>query len=169
MGGRIGVESAVGSGSRFWFRVPLPIAEDSGKREVLPLDPDGEDSCPEPLKALVVEDIETNRMVAKRMLQDHGCHVALAVGGEDGVGQAEQDRFNVILMDISMPGIDGVEATRRIGGSLASRSRHAPIFALTAHALPQEHETFLEAGMQGCLVKPIRSQKIKELVARFDA
>ena len=169
MGGQIGVESKAGHGSRFWFQVPLPVAEASEKPDPGPLEAIARDveTSPRSIRALVVEDIETNRMVVKQMLQDQGCEVTLAFDGEEGVARAEQEAFDVILMDISMPGVDGVEATRRVRNSATARSRETPIFALTAHALPHEHASFIAAGMQGCLVKPIRSQKIKSLVAEI--
>jgi PAS domain S-box-containing protein len=169
MGGHIGVESRVGHGSRFWFRVPLPVAGAPDEPEPAPLavEAQGAEMSPRSLRALVVEDIETNRMVVKQMLQDHGCEVILAFDGEEGVARAEQETFDVILMDISMPGVDGVEATRRVRSSATARSRQTPIFALTAHALPHEHASFMAAGMQGCLAKPIRSHKIKNLVAEI--
>ena len=165
MGGDIGVESRVGHGSRFWFRVSLPVANVSETAERRASPALAQNGQTKSLKVLVVEDIETNRMVVKHMLEDHGCEVTLAVDGEDGVGCAEREVFDVILMDISMPGVDGVEATRRVRNSPSAQSRAAPIFALTAHALPHEHEAFLRAGMQGCLVKPIRSHKIESLLA----
>lgn len=160
MGGEIGVESEPGEGSLFWLRLPLPPAESDENQT--------DDGCPrnrdqtaqcmtaaerKPLDVLVVEDNEINRFLLRRYLESAGHRVTEAVDGEEGVAAAAARRFDTVLMDISMPRMDGVEATKRIRAQGASR--RARIIALTAHALPEELARFRAVGMEDTLIKPI--------------
>jgi CheY-like chemotaxis protein len=118
------------------------------------------------VRVLVVEDNETNRFAAREMLRGEGCEVAEARDGLAGCARAGSERFDLVLMDISMPRLDGLEATRRIraGGGL---SRDVPIVALTAHALPEERQRVREAGMQDLLIKPLRQAHLQGLLRRL--
>ena len=115
---------------------------------------------------MLVEDNETNRFVAREMLAACGCDVEEACDGEEGVAAASRRRFDLILMDLSMPKLDGMGATRRIRGE-AGPSQAAPIVGLTAHALPEEQEQLRRAGMQDCLVKPLRSGRLGALLQQI--
>lgn len=153
MGGEIGAESVVGEGSLFWFRLPLraaPVAAEPAPRPALPL-PDTT-----MLNILMIEDNAINRFILKDFLQSAGHRVTEASNGHAGLALAGATRFDVVLTDISMPGLDGVEVARSIrNGVLGGASKSARIFALTAHALPAEKARFREAGMDGCLIKPV--------------
>lgn len=161
MGGAIGAESEEGEGSLFWLRLSLPVDAAATARagdpatpaEAAPAQPKPAADIP-PLDILVVEDNEINRFLLRRYLESGNHRMTEAVDGLDGVEQANAARFDVILMDISMPRLDGVEAARRIrqGGGPSSKAR---ILALTAHALPEEQEKFRAVGMDACLTKPI--------------
>ena len=168
MGGEVGAESVEGEGSLFWLRLPLPatdmappqtaaqmtqaVVPDAGVDDHallttgLPVGP--------PKSVLVVEDNQINRFLVRRYLELGGHQVTEARDGIDGVEQAARLRFDVILMDISMPRMDGMEAARRIraGGGPSAEAR---ILALTAHALPDEQKAFRQAGMEATLTKPI--------------
>jgi CheY-like chemotaxis protein len=102
------------------------------------------------------------------MLKRHGWTVSEAHDGLAGVAAAARERFDLILMDISMPRLDGLEATRRIRAG-EGRSREAPIVALTAHALPEERCRVAEAGMQDLLIKPLRQKHLATLLDRLAA
>lgn len=164
MSGKVGVEEAEGGGSRFWARLRLPRADTPPEEREAP-------AIAAPLfggraRVLLVEDNEVNRLVVVESLKQAGYEVAEAVDGEEGVAAAARARFDLILMDISMPRMNGVEATRAIRAA-AGPNRETPIVGLTAHALPDEYESFMEAGMQDCLTKPIRRGQLEAAVARF--
>ncbi|MDE2486098.1 MAG: PAS domain S-box protein [Alphaproteobacteria bacterium] len=148
MGGDVGFTSAPGRGSTFW----LEIAAETAVPETRPSD----DILPvlEGVRILVVEDNATNRMIASKLLEGLGASVETAADGYLGVEAAEHGGFDVILMDVQMPGIDGLEAARRIralGGTAAA----TPIIALTANVLSHQQRRYLDAGMDGVVGKPI--------------
>lgn len=161
MAGEIGVESIPGEGSLFWLRLPLPPEEapSAGRQPVLPQSTEPGTGQESPLSGpqlsvLLVEDNAINRFLLRRFLESGGHTVTEAVDGIEAVDRASTTAFDVILMDISMPRMDGIAATQAI------RSGHGPssaarILALTAHALPQERDRFQAAGMDATLTKPI--------------
>ncbi|APZ51969.1 hybrid sensor histidine kinase/response regulator [Salipiger abyssi] len=162
MGGEIGVESEPGEGTLFWIRLPLPPAPEFSE----PVVQRAEQSAgpADPLEVLVVEDNEINRFILREMLTAAGHRVTLAENGHAGVEQAAAHRFDMILMDISMPVMDGRTATRQIrqGGCA---SAEAPIVALTAHAFPEEWARFREDGMTACLTKPVERTLLMRTMA----
>lgn len=148
MGGEIGVESAPGEGSCFWLRVPMPL----GRRVVSA--PGKVDRAPMPaMDVLVVEDNATNRAVVGELLKRLGQKITFAVDGEKGAAAAAAHRYDVILMDISMPVMDGLTATRLIRQQGASQNSR--IIAVTAHSMPEDIERIRAAGMDDVLSKPL--------------
>lgn len=150
MGGRIGCDSEAGRGALFWVELPLTLADA----------PEGSDTRSAeaarsgPLRVLVVDDVEANRRVARAMLSAAGHSVELAADGSAAIEAVTAHEFDAILMDLQMPVMDGLEATRRIRALPSPRGR-VPIFALTASALPEQIEQCRQAGMNGHLAKPI--------------
>lgn len=165
MGGEIGVESIPSQGSRFWFRLPLPevAAGQSDPAEVAP----ASDAFSQPLKVLLVDDNPTNQMVASRMLVAAGHAVDTASDGREALERAARSRYDVILMDISMPEMDGMEATRRIR-RLPEPFASVPIIALTANAVAGDRQQFLAAGMTDYMTKPFRRAELETKLSKYE-
>ncbi len=113
-------------------------------------------------KILLIEDNELNRDMLSRRLQKRGYEVVMAVDGETGVALARTEAPGVILMDVSLPGIDGWEATRRL--KAAPETRHIPIVALTAYATPGDREKALAVGCDDFDTKPIELPRLLEKI-----
>jgi signal transduction histidine kinase/CheY-like chemotaxis protein len=163
MGGAIQVDSEEGAGSTFAFVVPAPVA--AARRSAEPSGPEPM----EPLTAsaahiLVVDDLAVNRELVRTLLQAMGFTVEEAGSGEDAVNIAAATVFDLILMDMQMPGMDGLTATRVIR-STANLNRLTPIVALTANVMSDQIERCLEAGMNDHLAKPIKLAHLAEKVA----
>ncbi len=113
-------------------------------------------------KILLVEDNEMNRDMLSRRLQKRGYDVVLAIDGEDGMAKARSESPSLILMDMSLPGIDGWEATRRLKAT--PETRRIPIIALTAHAMTSDREKALAAGCDDFDNKPVELQRLLEKI-----
>jgi CheY-like chemotaxis protein len=116
---------------------------------------------------LLAEDSPVNQEVATRILRKSGCHVTLASNGQVALDLVQKRDFDLILMDLQMPVMDGIEATIAIRNHERFSERHTPILALTAHALPQDRMRCAEVGMDGFLSKPIRYQELVEAVMPY--
>jgi CheY-like chemotaxis protein len=118
-------------------------------------------------RILLVEDNDVNRMIATKLLEKRG-HVVIAVeNGLLAVEATAAERFDVVLMDVQMPVMDGITATAEIRTREQATGVHIPIVAVTAHALDQDRQRCLAAGMDGYLTKPIRSAELFETVGRY--
>jgi signal transduction histidine kinase/CheY-like chemotaxis protein len=150
MGGRIGVESTPDKGSLFWFDLPFEVGDASASPERAVLDP----TAVAPLRILLGEDIALNQELITEMLSQGGHEVVVANDGEEAVELAARQRFDLVLMDVQMPRMDGIEATRQIR-RLPPPACDVPIAALTANVMASEREQYLAAGMNRCLTKPV--------------
>ncbi|MEN3386431.1 MAG: hypothetical protein V7608_6475 [Hyphomicrobiales bacterium] len=169
MGGEISVQSAPGKGSTFSFWVSLPTAdvtdleflspptEAVGLREQLAL-------LGRPLRILIAEDNATNQMVVTRMLKEFDIDLHIARDGVETVEAATRDEFDVIFMDMRMPRMDGLEATRAIR-ALGGAHGAVPIIALTANAFADDVKACRDAGMDDFVAKPIRKRLLVEKLA----
>jgi CheY-like chemotaxis protein len=118
-----------------------------------------------PAHVLVVDDNATNRMVAQALCEMHGCTCEVAEDGLEAVETARTGRFDLILMDIRMPGMDGVAATRAIRG-MTGRVGATPIVALTANVDREEEQAYLAAGMDGVIEKPMKPEQLVEALRK---
>lgn len=156
MGGSIGVDSHLGRGSRFWLELPLEPSHDEQEPE-----------APEPAKlepaigvrVLLVEDDPVNQQVAVALLERHGCQVRVAESGSKALALAARETFDLIFMDVQMPGMDGLETTRRLRAATGWSAR-VPIVAMTAGGPGAERERCLAAGMTDYLTKPLRRDEL---------
>lgn len=114
---------------------------------------------------LIVEDNEDNRIVYSTILRHHGFRVSEALDGEEGIAKARRERPDLILMDISIPIIDGWEVTRTLKGDEATRQ--IPVIALTAHAMPGDRERAIDVGCDGYLAKPCEPRAVLAEVNRL--
>lgn len=150
MGGDIALETSSQLGSTFAVRLPLPLA---GEDEA-PVDPNLTADSPPPARVLIVDDHPANRQVARLFLAPLGCEIVEAVDGTEAVEYAATTPFDLILMDVRMPGMDGLAATRAIR-ALPGDPGRTPILAVTADAMPEDAARCLAAGMDGHLAKPV--------------
>lgn len=163
MGGEMGVSSFEGRGSRFWVEFDLQVVPSPGLREPMPLNADPI-RLPAGVRVLVADDSDTNREVLAGLLEGFGAVVILAENGEEAVRLAANERPDVILMDIQMPGLDGYEATRLIRAA-ETLGKRVPIIALTAHAMAGDREKCLAAGMDDYVSKPVAQEVLAACVA----
>ncbi len=162
MKGRIDVESIPGEGSEFTLEVTLPRVAVDDENCLMSASGSAKDAeKPTSMNILVVEDNQINRRMLVDMLNAKGHSVAEAADGLEGVSLGRGQEYDLILMDISMPRLDGVGATRMLREF--GKSRKAPIVAVTAHAQPENMKEFLDAGMDRVLTKPLRMNMLDQL------
>jgi signal transduction histidine kinase/CheY-like chemotaxis protein/integral membrane sensor domain MASE1 len=160
MGGEVGVQSKEGAGSTFWF----DIAFDKAVSEVAEIAPASDDRSTTSLSLLLVEDVEINRFLAERLLENAGHHVVSAVNGIEAVEAVERENFDAVVMDIQMPELDGVEATKRIRQMLDPIKRNVPIVALTANVATEDIARYRAAGMDDCCAKPMQMEVLSPIL-----
>jgi CheY-like chemotaxis protein len=119
------------------------------------------------LRVLVAEDNRVNQTVVKRLLEKRGHRVVVAGNGRAALRILEQEPIDLVLMDVQMPDIDGLQATKVIRQRENETGEHVPIIALTAHAMKGDFEKCVEAGMDGYLSKPIHSHELDQLLDRI--
>lgn len=165
-GGQMGLESRLGVGSRFWFsygraaEVPMPapgLEQELDKAVGLPS---------RPAKLLLVEDSLTNQAVLLAMLRSVGHDVDVADSGTEAIALVKSNQYDLIFMDVSMPDMDGMEATRHIR-QLGGNALQIPIIAMTAHAVKGYKELCMAAGMNAYATKPINKKALLALVEQW--
>lgn len=159
MGGALSVDSREGEGSRFYFSLPFrPVDTERdvnvGCATDLKSPAPRQQSHAKPSSVLVVDDSKTNLKIAKVILRSLEHEVTTAESGEIAINLMTQEQFDLVLMDVNMPGIDGLETTRRIRNG-SRQMVHTPIIGLSASAFTEDIENCLEAGMNGFLAKPL--------------
>ena len=168
MGGEANVDSQIGEGSTFWFEIPVeateaPVAKRQSDKTEASDFTSRADSVSTELTILLVEDSEVNQMIARTMLEKSGLKVSIAASGLEAVEQASTMPFDIILMDLQMPGMDGLEATTRIKAS-ASPNTNTPVLAMTANVGPEFEIQAENVGMVGFIAKPLKPDAMMDSI-----
>jgi two-component system, sensor histidine kinase and response regulator len=167
MGGEVGVESEPGKGSTFWFSARLGLAQDD-EQPVLQESAGLVDPRMAALRGariLLAEDNDINQIVATELLRDVGLEVEIAQNGQVALEMAQQAEYDLVFMDMQMPVMDGLEATRALRAIAAFEK--VPIVAMTANAMEQDKRRCLEAGMNDFLVKPLDPDDLRSALLRW--
>jgi signal transduction histidine kinase/CheY-like chemotaxis protein len=165
MGGEVGADSHLGQGSRFWFKVTLPKAT-----QTMPI-PKHADTTPshtgalEGTRILLTEDNELNQLLACSILEHMGSTVRVARSGLEAIDLLRTEPFDCVLMDIQMPGMDGLTATRTIRTDLALHN--LPIIAMTANARTEDRRACLDAGMNDFVSKPFNIEQLRDTLQKW--
>jgi two-component system CheB/CheR fusion protein len=165
MGGRLVVRSESGKGSTFSFDVPCraaqaqptPVRQPDARADLAGLGP---------LRVLIVEDNYINSLSFSQILEQQGFDVHSAANGKQALDLIQEKYFDVVLMDVKMPVMDGLEATRRIRSSPDGRISATKVVALTAYAMPEDRERVFEAGVDDLISKPIEIEELTLVLSR---
>jgi PAS domain S-box-containing protein len=164
MNGSLGLKSREGQGSTFWFELPFDIAPTEAKAVILN---DIHTTEVPHLKILLVDDLEVNLKVAGSLLQRAGHEVRAVNSGQDALECLQNNAFDLVLMDIHMPHMSGVEATRRIREDQNFDKANIPIIGLTASVMPEERQAYLAAGMDEVVAKPIEYATLQRILGQI--
>jgi len=167
MKGKIGVESEPGEGSTFWFMLKLPngVSEVIDKKDSNTLFNKDIEQTVSNLNILLAEDNHVNQKLARRMLEKNGCNVVVVSNGKDAVAAQKKSKFDIIFMDVQMPVMNGLQATKLIRKQ-ESEDYHVPIVALTANAMKGDREMCIASGMDDYLAKPIEKDDLLKVLDR---
>ena len=168
MGGEVGVESKLGEGSRFWVILPLEQAEaESMGGEVQSSQFVSSNGTGEISKILVAEDDKVSQILIRRILEKEGFRVDIVENGSEAVKAVSEGQYDIVLMDVQMPVMDGYQAASLIRNLEEDSDNRIPIIALTAQAMEKDREKCIEAGMDEYLAKPIKKELLLQKISKF--
>ncbi|VAW60754.1 BarA sensory histidine kinase (= VarS = GacS), partial [hydrothermal vent metagenome] len=165
MKGKIGLESNPQRSTTFWIQLPVTITSQPPIEQAAQMMPDPSENLYAGLRVLAADDNEINRKLISTLLEQHGVIISEAHDGDSALELALNNTYDLILMDIRMPGLNGLEVTRRLRAAMPENT--TPIIAITAHAMPDEQKTFIDAGMDACLTKPILDYQLFDLLDKW--
>jgi len=160
MNGKLDVRSVEDEGSRFWFDVELPIISESDNSSVVAMQTERRQQ----FKVLLVDDDAINRLAASMLLKQEGHQVEMAIDGVDAIEKLKTTAYDIVLMDIHMPIMDGVEATKIIRSDHTLKNNRVPIIGVTASVMKDECESYLNIGMDAVVEKPIVAEKLMKTI-----
>lgn len=165
MGGHISLKSSLNMGTTFYFEIPYTI----GHMEMLVKEEKAPDDYNQigNKKILVAEDVELNQFIARQIMEPWGIEVSIAVNGKEAVEKVKTTAYDLILMDIQMPEMDGIEATEIIRKMDDASIANIPIIALTANALKGDNHRYFQAGMNDYITKPYTEEKLYAVISKY--
>lgn len=165
MGGEIGVRSKKGEGSTFWFEMPYVAAKADAGEKIEEAGPASRFRPEDVLDILLVEDNKVNQLISTRTLTKKGHRVTVADNGDKAIACLKQGKFDLVLMDVNLPGKSGIDTTKEIK-ALGGRFKEVPIIALTANVTEDHMKRCRQAGMVDYVLKPFTSEELYQAIAK---